>query len=87
MKGRRALAALGFALGSGFIASRLLSSGDEVSPLYPEFAPDDFAPELFEAVTGDGLTLRGKRYPNPGATPVPVPRKLQTQTSYPFLAR
>ena len=41
-----------------------------VAPLYPDFVPEDFAPELFEAVTGDGITLRGKRYPNPGGVPL-----------------
>jgi pimeloyl-ACP methyl ester carboxylesterase len=39
-------------------------------PRYPDFAPEDFVPELFEAVTGDGVTLRGKRYPNPGGVPL-----------------
>lgn len=40
------------------------------TPLYPEFKPADFPPELFEVETVSGLTLRGKRYPNPGRNPV-----------------
>jgi len=42
----------------------------EVTPLYPDFIPDDFVPELFEFETADGVTLRGKRYPNAGRTPL-----------------
>jgi pimeloyl-ACP methyl ester carboxylesterase len=41
-----------------------------IVPRYPDFAPEDFPPELFEAVTADGITLRGKRYANPGAIPL-----------------
>jgi pimeloyl-ACP methyl ester carboxylesterase len=40
------------------------------APRYPNFAPEGFEPEFFEAVTEDGITLRGKRYPNPGAAPL-----------------
>ena len=44
--------------------------GVPVTPRYPDFAPSDFPGELFEAVTDDGLTLRGKRYANEGAVPL-----------------
>ncbi len=37
---------------------------------YPGFTPADFPPKLFEVESSGGLTLRGKRYPNPGRTPV-----------------
>jgi pimeloyl-ACP methyl ester carboxylesterase len=39
-------------------------------PAHVHFRPEGFEPELFEAPTGDGIVLRGKRYPRPGATPV-----------------
>lgn len=41
-----------------------------VTPMYPDFVPEDYPPELFEVLTEDGLTLRGKRYANEGATPL-----------------
>jgi pimeloyl-ACP methyl ester carboxylesterase len=63
-----ALAAL--ALAVLLLARRLKLGSVSPIPLYPDFAPDDFSPELFEVETSDGLVLRGKRYPNPGATPV-----------------
>lgn len=40
------------------------------TPRYPCFEAPDFECELFEVETEDGVTLRGKRYPNPGRTPV-----------------
>lgn len=41
-----------------------------VMPHYPGFIPEDFTPRLFEAETADGITLRGKRYANPGSVPL-----------------
>ncbi len=59
------------ALAAGEAARRLLRTAPgPVSPKYPDFVPDDYPPLLFEVPTGDGLVLRGKRYENPGATPL-----------------
>jgi pimeloyl-ACP methyl ester carboxylesterase len=44
--------------------------GNGLNPRYPDFTPEDFNPEYFEAFTKDGVVLRGKRYPNAGAVPL-----------------
>lgn len=41
-----------------------------IVPRHQDFEPDDFTGELFEVTTDDGVTLRGKRYANRGATPL-----------------
>ncbi|MBU1669916.1 MAG: lysophospholipase [Actinobacteria bacterium] len=73
MKVKRAFAALALlALAIAALVRRAaarLRAPDRVA-LYPHFEPADFTPELKEARTADGLTLRLKRYPNPGATPL-----------------
>lgn len=68
-KFRLALALASAAL-AGLAVRKMLNGVGSVTARYPEFRPDDFPPELFEVETGDGLTLRGKRYANPGATPL-----------------
>ncbi len=55
---------------AGVVARRVRGGPEPVTPRYPNFAPDDFPSELFEVETDDGLTLRGKRYANTGATPL-----------------
>ena len=55
---------------AGVVAHRVSGGSEPVTPRYPDFAPDDYPGELFEVETDDGLTLRGKRYANPGATPL-----------------
>jgi pimeloyl-ACP methyl ester carboxylesterase len=49
---------------------RSMRSGSGIAARYPDFVPGDFAPQLFEAETADGITLRGKRYANQGAVPL-----------------
>ncbi len=70
-KGRRLFKLIGLVLGLWLLV-RLVARDvpPDLAPLYPDFKPEDFEPELFEFETEDGVTLRGKRYPNPGATPV-----------------
>jgi len=52
------------------VVIRILKGKPEApTPLYPDFFPRDFEPEIFEVRTEDGLTLRGKRYANPGGMP------------------
>ncbi len=71
MRKRPVLSAFASTLAVGLLLRRLRRlPADVVTPRYPDFAPADFPGELFEVKTGDGLTLRGKRYRNEGATPV-----------------
>lgn len=62
--------ALAFAAVAGLAVRYKRQGSGPIEPRYPDFSPDDFPPELFEAQTEDGLTLRGKRYANEGARPV-----------------
>ncbi len=52
------------------VGRRGIQPRNALTPRYPDFIPEDFTPELFEALTRDGVTLRGKHYPNPGGAPL-----------------
>lgn len=58
-------------LGAAILRKRLLEKTATIArPCYPDFCPEDVSSSLFEVVTEDGVTLRGKRYSNEGAMPV-----------------
>lgn len=67
--GKAALAACAAAIALS-IGRKGAQSGNGMVPRYPDFVPEDFTPQLFEAATADGITLRGKRYANQGAVPL-----------------
>lgn len=67
---RKALVASSLALAGAAVLGLRKAAHSPVVPRYQNFAPDDFPGELFEVTTDDGITLRGKRYRNRGATPL-----------------
>ncbi|MBU4173390.1 MAG: lysophospholipase [Actinobacteria bacterium] len=68
---KKAVVASSVALACAAVLGRLRKAArNPVVPRYQDFAPDDFPGELFEVTTDDGITLRGKRYRNRGATPL-----------------
>jgi len=67
---RKTLVASSLALAGAAALKVGKASRNPVVPRYRHFAPDDFPGELFEVGTDDGITLRGKRYHNRGATPL-----------------